>query len=446
MPANGNNRNSELRSDEIEDILGRSPRGITRWGITFLLLILAALLAGSWFFSYPDLIPAEVEVTSENPPAFVAAKATAKLERLLVEDKQMVDSGQYLAILENPAIYIDVFELKSILDSLEPLVRMYDLSVIDTAWFNRELTLGELQPYYMELISRIQDYSNYQELDYYNKKIKSLKDELWMYNELVKRLTDQQTILDEDRKLKKKDYERYQQLHDSSVVADAQIEQLRSDYLQKELNYEESRAEISNARIQTARIQQSILDLSLQDEQQRKTLQIQLTGAYHNLLARIGIWQQTFVLKSPVRGTVSYNQYWIENQNVNEGDKVMAVVPVNETRIIGKLKLGVQRAGKVKTGQDVNIKFQSYPYMEFGMVRGQVSKISLVPSEDQFFLVEVVFPSGLRTNYGIDLEFSQKMTGQAEIITEEIPLMIRIIMPLKSLFKNRLQRPQPQTS
>ena len=44
--------------------------------------------------------------------------------------------------------------------------------------------------------------------------------------------------------------------------------------------------------------------------------------------------------------------------------------------------------------------------MEYGMVSGIISKISLVPN-DSFYYVEVKFPSGLKTNYGKTLQFSQ---------------------------------------
>jgi len=36
----------------------------------------------------------------------------------------------------------------------------------------------------------------------------------------------------------------------------------------------------------------------------------------------------------------------------------------------------LQGAGKVKTRQTVNVKFDGYPYMEFGMVKGKVKNIS----------------------------------------------------------------------
>jgi HlyD family secretion protein len=141
---------------------------------------------------------------------------------------------------------------------------------------------------------------------------------------------------------------------------------------------------------------------------------------------------------------VTYTQYWTENQNVGQGDKVMAIVPQKESQMIGKLKLRPRGAGKVKVGQDVNVKFLNFPYMEYGIVKGKVNKISPVPSGDEYYLVEVTFPEGLQTNYGINLEVARQMTGQAEIITEEIPLLVKIIMPVRSIIKNRSFRSMPE--
>ena len=107
--------------------------------------------------------------------------------------------------------------------------------------------------------------------------------------------------------------------------------------------------------------------------------------------------------------------------------------------IIGKMMMSIKGSGKVKPGQTVNIKFYNYPYMEFGMVQGIVQNISIVPTDNQY-AVEVSFPEGLKTNYNIDLDFIQKMKGRAEIITEDISLMVRIVRPLRSLIQNRTIR------
>ena len=118
---------------------------------------------------------------------------------------------------------------------------------------------------------------------------------------------------------------------------------------------------------------------------------------------------------------------------------MVTIVPNEETKIIGKILLPPQGAGKVKEGQSVNVKFDNYPHMEFGMVRVIIKNISLVPVtvEDikKAYMLEVEFPDSLITNYGKTLEFSQKMTGSAEIITEDLRLLDRFLNPIRSIIR-----------
>ena len=39
----------ELRSEEVQEVMGEIPPWILRWGITILFVIVMALLTGSWF-------------------------------------------------------------------------------------------------------------------------------------------------------------------------------------------------------------------------------------------------------------------------------------------------------------------------------------------------------------------------------------------------------------
>ena len=89
---------------------------------------------------------------------------------------------------------------------------------------------------------------------------------------------------------------------------------------------------------------------------------------------------------------------------------------------------------KVKEGQRENIKLDNYPHMEYGMVKGIVGTISLVPS-GEFFMVEVDLPNGLKTNYKKDIKFVRQLQGTAEIITDDRRLIERFIEPIKSLLK-----------
>ncbi len=117
-----------------------------------------------------------------------------------------------------------------------------------------------------------------------------------------------------------------------------------------------------------------------------------------------------------------------------EGKTVLSVVSEESRNLIGKAQLAIKGAGKVKVGREVNVKFDNFPYMEYGMVKALVKSISLVP-ENELYSLELEFPNGLETNYNTELEFSQSLQGNAEIITEDIRLLIRILNPLKALLK-----------
>ena len=92
---------------------------------------------------------------------------------------------------------------------------------------------------------------------------------------------------------------------------------------------------------------------------------------------------------------------WQQNQHINAGEVLLNIVPEETASITGKILLPAQGAGKVKVGQTVNVKFDGYPHLEFGMVRGKVKNISLVPvatPQGKFTTVEVEFPDNLLTN------------------------------------------------
>jgi len=124
---------------------------------------------------------------------------------------------------------------------------------------------------------------------------------------------------------------------------------------------------------------------------------------------------------------------------VNAPVVVTAVETKDPIPLTGYVKLKMNYAGKIKTGQRVNLKFVCYPYFEYGIVKGVVSKISSVPTGD-FFELEVSLPDQLVSTYGKRFEFKQELKGTAEIITEDQRLLLRILHPVKSIFNERFAK------
>ena len=92
-------------------------------------------------------------------------------------------------------------------------------------------------------------------------------------------------------------------------------------------------------------------------------------------------------------------------------------------------------SGKVKLGQRVLLKFESYPYQEYGAVEGTVKVKAKVP-QGEVFAIEVELPDRLITNFNKELQFEQEMVGIAEIITEDKRFAERIFEKLLAMFKN----------
>jgi len=97
------------------------------------------------------------------------------------------------------------------------------------------------------------------------------------------------------------------------------------------------------------------------------------------------------------------------------------------------------RSGKVKVGQEVKIKFDGYPFNEFGAVEGKIESISMI-ARDNLYLINVSLPNGLKTTYNKTLEFKQEMQGIADIITEDMRLIERIFNQIRYIFTSSVSR------
>jgi HlyD family secretion protein len=192
---------------------------------------------------------------------------------------------------------------------------------------------------------------------------------------------------------------------------------------------------IASDEIESGQLVESLSKLDIQYVREKNSLLSVLKTAYSELLSSIENWEQVYLLRSPVAGTVTFSSFWKSNQFVNAGDKVLAIVSQTPGAIIGRIQSPASGSGKIKPGQRVNIKVQGYPYMEYGTLQGRVRAVSLISNENMYF-IEVELPQGLRTGTGKTLDFTGELTGQAEVITDDRSLFSRIFSPLKYLSQN----------
>ena len=175
-----------------------------------------------------------------------------------------------------------------------------------------------------------------------------------------------------------------------------------------------------------------MLDLQVQLENDLRRFDLDLDEAFQSLKVAIVQWKERYLIESPVRGKITFTTFWNENQVIKAGEILATVIPEDMSRIIVRAKIPVSGLGRIKVGQDVNIKLAGFPYMEFGVIKGRIKSLSLVPA-GEFYIAEFDLVNGLRSSHGIDLGFINEMTGTADIITENSRLIFRLIRPLKAL-------------
>ncbi len=427
----------ELRSDEFQEIVQQSPRWMIRSGISLILSIVLLLLCGSYFFRYPDVINANIVVLSENPPAYLAARTTARIDSMLVTDQQMVTNDQVIAILESTARFEDAMRLKEMLAQMEPFMLTFD--TLRAVQPGVDLQLGDIQSDYSSFVRLYNDYFTFERLKLYPKKIKSLRQQVAMNRIYYDRLWAQKQDMEADFKIVNNQFKRDSLLLMKGVLSDLDLEKSKATLIQKKYNLNVARTKLAETQSSNLKLDQDVVNTEMEYADQKKKSQNSLIEANNVLKSRLAYWEQTFVIKSSISGKISFSNFWSKNQQVKKDEIVFSVIPEKQSQIIGRISLPIKGAGKVAVGQKVNIRFENFPYMEYGFIKGTVKSISLIPSNENY-VVEVEMPQDMKTNYGIPLKFSQEMKGSAEIITEDLRLIQRLYNPVKSLLKHRISQ------
>lgn len=418
-------------SDPVEEIMGTPPGRILRWGSLTIFIVFILFLLFAWFIKYPDLVVSAVEITTVNPPVTLVSRINGSIKHLRISDKEKVVNDQVLAVMETAASYKEIEILKLFSDSVSHL-----LSIRNN--FVPELDeLGELQAYFSSFRKALADYNNFLTNDLYKNKIQSVRDEIRGTNIYISRLLESEKLYSENLELDLNRFRRDSILNAKNTIPPSEYEKSRQALIRQRLDLQDIRLQLSSKNIEQATRQQLLREYLIQRSEGLEKLSSSLDESFRNLKAQIKIWDITYLLISPVAGTVTFTKYWRENQAVKMDEPVLTIVPLNQGNYVGRIYLKMQRSGKVKPEQKVNIKLSGYPFLEYGMVSGVVKTKSLVPTGD-FYVIEIALPNGLKTLYDRQLDFTQNMQGTAEIITDDRRLLQKIIDPFKYLLsKNK---------
>jgi multidrug resistance efflux pump len=425
------NTTFELRSEEVQDILTKVPHWMIRWGTILIFGIIIMLFFTSWFLKYPDVVASEIVITTNIPPEKLVAKNSGRIEAILVKDKSLITPNTHLAIIENAANYKDVLLLKSVVEKTDITNSKKDFPFSKL----QNLQLGDVESAYAIFQKDyIADGLN-ADLQPFQVQNNAQKSESAQIKERLSLLLQQKEINEQELKLQKNEITRYTTLNSKGVISDQEFESKKLNYFQAEKNYKSLLSSISQLKSSLIDNLRATKDTQINGTKELVNLDRSVTQSFYQLKKAIKDWELNYTLKSSIAGEVTFLQVWTENQTITSGDNVFSIIPTTQKGFVGKVKAPALNSGKIKIGQQVNIRLANFPDREFGVLKGEIKNISLVPDKEGNFLIDVVLPKGLLSSYKKQIPFQQEMKGSAEIITEDLRLLERILYQFRDVLK-----------
>lgn len=214
------------------------------------------------------------------------------------------------------------------------------------------------------------------------------------------------------------------------VIAPLELNQDKSKLLNKEQSLEQMASQLINSDVAKHNKNKELLDVQKYVTDQKQKFQ----SALLNLKSKLEDWKQRYIITAPETGKIEFITFLQENQLLSNGQELFFVQP-SGSKYYAEMKAGQNSLGKIKTGQKVLIRLESYPSTEFGYIDGTISYISNRPNERDSFLVKVELPIGLKTNYNKEIFFRNNLSASAEIIADDRRLIDRLFGQLRTIIK-----------
>lgn len=215
------------------------------------------------------------------------------------------------------------------------------------------------------------------------------------------------------------------------MYSQAEFLAYENTFLQKKKENENYRKTLVENQLTLAGKEKERLELAQTHWQQVRDAGDAIRRALQNCTNLLQNWQQTFLLETPVVGKVYFLKTLQAKQQVQPGDTLFTIIP-HEHTLVGQAVISATNRGKLKVGQLVLIRLRDFPSEEYGLINGRVVAVSLSP-DNNLCRVSVSIPNPLRTTFGRILPYSPQLPGTAEIVTEDLSLLERMVFGLRRL-------------
>lgn len=421
---------NELMSEEVNEIISYRPHWMIRRGNVVFFSVLLLLLSLTLFIEYPDVVHGTARLVAVNAPKPAVTHKEGKLIFIAVSPNQQVAKGQHLAYIESTGDYREVVQLYNWSQATLAQASKGAFASLAASVLPSYYNLGELQNAYQSFEQEWKEQQQFFGSGYYQKKRGALQKDLVFMAKLKDNIHQQEALYKQEQSLQQTEFAAYDSLAKDRLVAPMELNKYKTGLLGKEQTLVQTGGQLINNDIATHIKHKELLDLqkSVMDQQQK------FMSALLSLKSATEAWLQLYVITAPDSGTLSFVTPLQAAEQVGNGQELFYVQPA-ATSYYARLMAGQSGLGKVREGQSVRLKVESYPSEEYGYLKGVIRSISSFPNRRDSFLVKVELPGGLKTVYNKEIFFRNNLSAGAEIIADDRKLFDRFFDPLKKLWK-----------
>lgn len=269
-------------------------------------------------------------------------------------------------------------------------------------------------------------------------RIAALKRKMADLADEVHRFKEQESLQQQRIALGEAAVDRYRQLHASSFISAAGLQDKQAELIDQQARLAELRRMRDAAERAQADIQADLNDLRTQAERDQSAARRDVASIEQDLAESAA--RREILIRAPHAGTIS--AITVEaGQAVAANQPLATLIPQN-TLLEAELYIPSRAIGFIKPGMHVRLRYQAYPYQKFGQFNGTVREVSgsalrpedlSLPGADPVYRARVTLEHQNVTAYGTAQPLKVGMTLEASILLETRKLYEWVLEPLFSI-------------
>lgn len=415
----------ELRSEGVQELMGRIPSWTVRYGISVIALVVVLLIGLSALIRWPDVVRGTGTLTNADPPRKVVARTSGRLVSTTAMEGDIVQPGDPLAVIESTAAPAAMDSLRNLL----PLVRSFQSGHTDTLTPLPDLALGDGRGQWSILRSTMNELLVWRTDPYRTERNASLVRKVNHFRRMIS-ATEAQVAWSR-KKMGNHTLEASidTALAGKGMIAAAEFRRGQNAFLEQQMNLSALEASLQQQHITLIELQERLNELTHADNAMERDLNARAAAALNAMESFVNSWQLGHELRAPIAGVVHLPGRLTSQQPISFGDVLFTVVPPDSTFLV-EASLPANGSGKVKVGQAVHVEPEGFPKAEYGRLVGTVSHIATTPNANGYRVI-ISLPNGLKTSFHRSLPFKPEMPVHVEVVTQDRSALGRVFAMLR---------------